>query len=131
MRDGGGIGVRCSEEGELIFLGCSWAKFAEEWAECWGGWPSGEEAGGVARGAVIEGGGVKDGGEQVVGNEADVEVAGACQGDEDVTAFGEDQGVDAGGDEVVEQKTGVIGRGWRSQEMDLYMSMTLPVERVT
>ena len=69
-----------------------------------------DTAGGVSRGSVIQGGGLADAVEQVVGNETHVKPALAGLGDEEVAAFGKYQGVDAGGDEVVEQVVGVLGR---------------------
>lgn len=70
-----------------------------------------QQAGGVSRGSVIEGGGLADGLKQVVGNETDVKPAVAGLGDEAVAAFGKDQGVDAGGDQIVEQVADVLGCG--------------------
>ena len=63
----------------------------------------------MSRGSVIDGGGVADAFKQVVGNETDVKLTGVGLSDEGVAALGEDQGVDAGGDEVVEQMVCVMG----------------------
>lgn len=46
---------------------------------------------------------------QVSGNETNAKLAGVRLGDQGIAVLGENQGIDAGGDEIVEQIAGVIG----------------------
>lgn len=64
----------------------------------------------MSRRAMIEGGGIADAFKEVVGNETDVKLAGLGLRDEGVASLGDDQGVDAGGNEIVEQMGRVIRR---------------------
>ena len=66
---------------------------------------------------VLHSGSNADAFKQIVGNEPDVKLASLRLSDEGMAALGEDQGVDAGDDEIVEQMACVIrgcvrGDGW-------------------
>jgi len=63
----------------------------------------------MTRGSAIEGGGGTDAFEQFVRNDSDTKLSGKGLSDQRVTALGKDHGVDAGGDEVIEEMPGVIG----------------------
>ena len=77
-------------------------------AQRFGERPPGKEAGGEFRRSVFDGGDVADTFKQIVGNETNVKLAGLGLRDEEVAALGEDQGIDAGGNEIVEQMARVI-----------------------
>ena len=117
MWDGGRKRDESSEEHELIFSWLDERDFAKEQTQRRSEGPSGEEDGGMPRRSMIEGGGVADAFKEVVGTETEMKLAGLGLRDEGVAAFGDDQGVDPGGDEIVEQMGCVIGRcgrgnGW-------------------
>lgn len=73
--------------------------------------PSRQQDGGKSRGSAIQGGSLADAFDQVVGNETHVKPTVVRLGDEAGVTFGKDQGVDAGGDQIVEQVACVLGCG--------------------
>lgn len=58
----------------------------------------------------MQGGCDTDAFEQIVRDETDAKRASECLGDQGIAVLGENQGIDARGDEVVEQMACVIGR---------------------
>ena len=59
----------------------------------------------------MDGGGEADTFQQVIGNKPDAKLTSERLGNQGRAVLGENQGIDPGGDEIVEQIAGVIGCG--------------------
>ena len=113
MRDGGRKWTESSEERDLFFWWRRGPDIAKKQTKRRGEGPAGEEDGGVPCRTVLDGGGNADAVKHIVGNKPDVKLSGLGLSDEGVAALGEDQSVDTGGDEIVEQMAYILGRGRR------------------
>lgn len=106
-------GAEESEQIELVVLRWRGAGVAEVHAERREEITVGEQEGGVLRRPVIEARGGANGLEQVAREEPHGKLQRVGLGEEAVAGLGEDQGVDAGGDEIGEQVVDVSRRGGR------------------